>query len=62
MPSEKSEIANFEGTEPARIGDILWYDGANWIRLPPGTDGQILTVVDLGGGDLVPQWQNVPTT
>jgi len=32
-------------------GDIMYYDGTNWVRLPKGTDGQILT---LSSG--VPSW------
>ena len=60
MASEKSEVTVFEGTGPAQHGDILWYDGDNWVRLSPGTPGQILTVTDLGGSDLVPRWQDPP--
>jgi len=34
-------------------GDIMYFNGANWVRLPKGNDGQILT---LKSG--VPTWQN----
>ncbi len=34
-------------------GDILYFDGTNWIRLPIGTAGQTLTV---NGGGTAPVW------
>jgi len=61
MPSEKTLVTTYEGPVSGQIGDILWYDGSDWVRLSPGTEGQILTVVDLGGSDLVPRWQDLPT-
>jgi len=60
MPSEKTEVVIYEGTAAAQIGDILWYDGDDWVRLSAGTEGQILTVVDLNFLDYVPQWQDAP--
>jgi len=60
MVSEKTKVINYEGSDCAQVGDTLWYDGDNWIRLSPGSEGQILTVTDLGGSDLVPRWQNPP--
>jgi hypothetical protein len=34
-------------------GDILYYDGTNWVNLPRGTAGQVLTM----GSPLLPSWQ-----
>lgn len=34
-------------------GDMLYFDGDNWVRLPKGTEGQILIMKN----DL-PQWKN----
>ena len=34
-------------------GDILYYDGQNFIRLPLGTAGQVLTV---NAGATAPEW------
>ena len=61
MPSEKTLVVDYEGPGTGQIGDILWYDGSDWVRLSPGTEGQVLTVFDAGGGDLIPVWQDVPT-
>ena len=61
MPSEKTQVASYEGPEIAQDGDALWYDGSDWIRLPIGTEGQILTVTDIGGSDIVPRWRDFPT-
>jgi len=60
MVSEKTKVINYEGSNFTQVGDTLWYDGYNWIRLSPGSEGQILTVTNLGGSDLVPRWQNPP--
>ena len=39
-------------------GDLLYADANGQLRrLPIGTEGQVLTVVDIGGGVLVPRWQ-----
>ena len=38
-------------TSPAK-GDILYYDGSNWVNLGIGTSGQVLTV-SAGG---IPEW------
>jgi len=38
-------------TSPAK-GDILYYDGDNWVNLGIGTEGQVLTV-SAGG---IPEW------
>lgn len=38
------------------IGDIVYYDATNnWVRLPIGTIGQVLTVTNVTG-NLVPRW------
>ena len=50
-------IANnsVDGTDIAlgsdAAGDVMYYDGTDWVRLPKGTDGQVLT---LASG--VPSW------
>lgn len=42
-------------TAPA-IGDLVYRDATNnWVRLPIGTAGQVLTVVN-SAGNLIPQW------
>lgn len=28
------------------IGDIARFDGTDWVRIPAGTNGQVLTMVD----------------
>lgn len=35
-------------------GDILYFNGTNWVRLPIGTAGQVLTV---NAGATAPEWQ-----
>ena len=35
-------------------GDILYFDGSNWIRLAKGTAGQVLT---MNAGETAPEWQ-----
>lgn len=35
-------------------GSILYFDGTNWVQLPPGTSGQVLTT---NGGGADPSWQ-----
>lgn len=34
-------------------GDILYYNGSNWVKLAIGTPGQVLTV---NGGGTAPEW------
>ena len=36
------------------IGDMLYFDGNKWVRLPKGNKGQLLTLDSLG----IPSWQN----
>lgn len=38
----------------AAAGDILYYNGTNWVNLGIGTDGQVLTVNDAANA---PQWE-----
>lgn len=35
-------------------GAILYYDGANWVKLDPGTAGQVLTTHGIGSP---PTWE-----
>lgn len=44
------ELTDVDLTSPA-AGDILYFDGTDWINLPAGADGEVLT---LAGG--VPTW------
>ena len=37
-------------------GDVLYFNGTNWVRLAPGTDGQSLRT---GGAAANPSWENV---
>ena len=37
-------------------GDILYFNGSNWLRLAPGTDGQSLRT---GGAAANPAWENI---
>jgi len=39
-------------------GDILYFNGTNWVRLPPSTDGFILTTHNVGNN---PTWSAAPT-
>ncbi|MBN1476546.1 hypothetical protein JXA47_07330, partial [Candidatus Sumerlaeota bacterium] len=44
-------------TIPGEIrGDVLYFNGAQWTRLPPGSSGQVLQTLGVGGE---PQWANV---
>lgn len=36
-------------------GDIMYYDGTNWIRLPKGSADQVLT---MNSGATAPEWQS----
>lgn len=40
-------------------GDILYFDGSNYVRLPPGTSGQVLQTLGSGAN---PQWATVSGT
>ncbi len=48
-----------DGTDISLIGEVngamMYYDGTDWVPLPPGTSGQVM-VVGPGG---VPQWTNL---
>jgi hypothetical protein len=35
-------------------GSILYYNGSNWVKLDPGTDGQVLTTHGIGSP---PTWE-----
>lgn len=39
-------------------GDIMYYDGTNWVRLPAGTAGQLLQT---NGAAANPSWSNAST-
>ena len=45
-------LADFSITSPAR-GSILYFDGSQWVNLPPGSDGQVLTS---HGSTAPPSW------
>ena len=56
MPSEKNRISIWEGPGASSIGDIIYFNGSDWIRLHPGNEGDLLTVVDVDAGALEPRW------
>lgn len=35
-------------------GDVIYFDGTNWVRLAKGTAGQVLT---MNAGATAPEWQ-----
>lgn len=44
-----------DGTE----GDILYFDGSDWLELPIGDVGQVLRVTQITPGHLQPRWSDV---
>jgi hypothetical protein len=36
-------------------GSVLYYNGTNWVQLPPGTDGYVLTTNGIGAN---PEWED----
>jgi len=48
-----------ESPSGAAQGDILYFDGTNWTRLPAGTAGQLLSTQ---GANANPQWVDVSGT
>ncbi len=40
-------------------GDVMYYDGADWISLPKGTAGQVLAINDAG---TAPEWKTIATS
>lgn len=54
---QTTRTAAFDGLAPASptTGDILYFDGANWIALKAGSTGQLLAV-SAGG---VPEWVDI---
>jgi hypothetical protein len=53
MPSTKNEVTDFCREGGPQIGDILFWDGTEWVCLPAGEDGQILVV----SATSEPEWQ-----
>ncbi len=51
MMSVPYSLYSNNGFTPGVTGDIMFYNGTNWVKLPIGTPGQLLTV---NGG--VPSW------
>jgi len=37
------------------LGDLLYFDGSNWVRFPPGVDGRVLTTHGAGAS---PTWES----
>ena len=56
MASEKSEVVDFCREGGPQLGDIVYWDGTDWICLPSGTEGQILGI----GSGGTPEWQDAP--
>jgi hypothetical protein len=40
-------------------GDVMYYDGTNWVRLPKGTAGQVL---EMNAGETAPEWDTDDTS
>lgn len=49
------DLADWAITDQA-AGDIIYYDGTDWVRLPIGTAGQYLLV---NTGETAPEWTTV---
>jgi len=56
MSSEKNEVVDFYRDGGPQLGDIIYWDGKEWICLPSGVDGQILAIGTTG----LPEWQDAP--
>ena len=56
MASEKNEVVDFCREGGPEVGDVVFWDGTEWICLPAGVEGQIL-IVGLSG---TPEWQDPP--
>lgn len=50
-----ADIAGITGVQ----GDVLYFDGTNWVALPKGTAGQSLT---MNSGATAPEWVDAPRT
>ncbi|MFA5800838.1 MAG: hypothetical protein WC840_07890, partial [Candidatus Peribacteraceae bacterium] len=50
-------VANFTIASQAQ-GDVIYYNGSNWTRLPAGSSGQVLQTQ---GGSANPQWASAAT-
>ena len=56
--SSTSTIFGIEAAGNAAQGDVVYHNGTDWIRLGPGTSGQVLETQGAGSN---PQWGNVDT-
>jgi len=54
MASRKTKVVEFEGIDLGAIGDIQYWDGANWVRLSPSDDGKRLVTHGTSGS---PTWE-----
>ncbi len=54
LQARSAALAAIAAIEPA-TGSIIFYSGTNWVELPKGADGEVLTMV---GG--VPAWAALP--
>jgi len=52
MMSVPYSIYSNNGFTPGNTGDIMLYNGTNWVKLPAGTAGQVLTMSTSG----LPYW------
>jgi len=56
MASEKKEVVDFCREGGPQLGDILYWDGNEWVCLPSGIEGQILGASVSG----FPEWIDAP--
>ncbi len=49
------DFQNYIALPDPQQGDMVFYHNDSWISLPPGTEGQVLTV-----SDGIPQWKDIP--
>jgi len=49
------DFQNFIALTDPQQGDMIFYHNDTWVSLPPGAEGQVLTV-----SDGIPQWKNIP--
>jgi len=55
MAMVKRSVVEYLGPIPLVAGDIKYWDGSNWISLPPGNDGERLVTHGIGAP---PSWED----
>jgi len=46
------------GITGTNVGDLQYWNGTSWVKLAPGSTGQVLTI----NSSNIPSWQNLPST